>query len=305
MEESHVGIVVANNQSRPLEFWVEVLEDAPVQLDDLITLELKNPINPEKRVRVFAVIDDIVDHVEGLQFPGDTEAFTQGYTFGRPTIMAHARVTRYTPDVLRPPRAGDKAYLAKGELLKQAMYVDQMANPLPIGVLRNGQPAYLNYDFVNGVAGAHINISGISGVATKTSFALWTLYSILNSKREGGGYVDEARSKTKAIIFNVKGTDLFFLDKPNRLYQEKEARITVEMGVRQSRYEVAKLPPAPFERVAIRTPAAPHNQQPGGARGRREPAHPICVDAPGVLSATDAADDVCARPRQPEPQVSH
>src|SRR5690606_37922670 len=165
---SVVGIVLANDRSRPLEFWFKLDELSRVQLDELVAVDVFNPFNPDRPVTVYAVVDDLIDSVEGLAFPGDTELLEQGASYGRRILMAHARVLRFVPDVLRPPRPGAPVRLALGDDLAKALYVDRMRDSaLPVGVLRNGQPAYLNYDFLCGVAGGHVNISGVSGVATK------------------------------------------------------------------------------------------------------------------------------------------
>ena len=52
-----------------------------------------------------------------------------------------------------------------------------MERRLPAGLGRDGSPIYLNLDFLDGTRGAHVSISGISGVATKTSYALFLLHS--------------------------------------------------------------------------------------------------------------------------------
>jgi len=46
-----------------------------------------------------------------------------------------------------------------------------------VGLARR-RAIYLNLEFLDGTRGGHVSISGISGVATKTSFALFLLYSI-------------------------------------------------------------------------------------------------------------------------------
>lgn len=261
MDKHIVGMILANDKSRPLEFWVKLDEDARVQLDELLAVEVANPFNPGVPVTVYAVVDDLVDSVEGLTFPGDTELLEQGASYGRRILMAHARVLRFTPDVLRPPRPGAQVRLAVGGDLRKALYVDRMKEAaLPVGVLRNGQPAYLNYEFLSGVAGGHVNISGISGVATKTSFATWMLYSVLNARREGDGqFVASNRAGVKGVIFNVKGTDLLYLDKPNSRFVEDERAYCAEAGLSvESRYEVLGLPAQPFERVATRMPPRPN-----------------------------------------------
>ena len=56
-----------------------------------------------------------------------------------------------------------------------------MKSRLPIGLGRDGLPMYLNLDFVDGTRGAHVNISGISGVATKTTYATFLLYGLFHS----------------------------------------------------------------------------------------------------------------------------
>ena len=85
-----------------------------------------------------------------------------------------------------------------------------MKSRLPIGLGRDGSPMYLNLEFLDGTRGAHVNISGISGVATKTTYATFLLYGLFHSGVLGA----EARN-TKALIFNVKGEDLLFLDHEN------------------------------------------------------------------------------------------
>ena len=56
-----------------------------------------------------------------------------------------------------------------------------MDQRLPAGLSRDDEPLYLDLDFLDGTRGAHVNISGVSGVATKTSYATFLLYSLFNS----------------------------------------------------------------------------------------------------------------------------
>ena len=83
----------------------------------------------------------------------------------------------------------------------QALYFDQMDRKVPVGLGRDGAPIYLNLDFLDGTRGAHVSISGISGVATKTSFALFLLHSLFRSgvlgtpggQRQGAGLLRQGR----------------------------------------------------------------------------------------------------------------
>ena len=71
---------------------------------------------------------------------------------------------------------------------------------VPGGASRNGEPLFANFEFINGQRGAHVNISGVSGVATKTSYATFLLHSLFTS-----GVLGSAVVNTRALIFNVKG----------------------------------------------------------------------------------------------------
>src|SRR2546430_15793674 len=117
-----------------------------------------------------------------------------------------------------------------------------MEQPVPLGAGRDGAPVFLNFEFLNGQRGAHVSISGISGVATKTSFATFLLYSVFRS-----GVLGAEAANTKALIFNVKGEDLLFLDHPNSRLTES----TVDG------YATLGLAAQPFPDVAVYAPPRP------------------------------------------------
>ncbi|MCS7083692.1 MAG: ATP-binding protein, partial [Aquificaceae bacterium] len=108
----------------------------------------------------------------------------------------------------------------------------------PAGVDRFGNVVYANLNFVNGKDGAHISISGMSGVATKTSYGLFLLYSIFNSVKDP--------SRVGALIFNVKGKDLLWLDKKNKNLKPQDVELYKSMGLK----------PEPFKDVDFYT--SPH-----------------------------------------------
>ena len=127
----------------------------------------------------------------------------------------------------------------RGAERDHALLFDAMDRKLPIGLGRDGEPLYANVDFLDGTRGAHVSISGVSGVATKTTYATFLLYSMFHS-----GVLGTEAANTKALIFNVKGEDLLFLDHRNiRLDADAEAR-----------YAKLGLPAGPFESVAVKAP---------------------------------------------------
>ena len=105
----------------------------------------------------------------------------------------------------------------------------------------------LDLDFIDGTKGAHVNISGISGVATKTSYATFLLYSLFNS-----GVLGASATNTKGLIFNVKGEDLLFLDYPNTKLDDEQ----------RGRYVPLGLEAAPFKSVRVLAP--PRKGDPNG-----------------------------------------
>ena len=66
-------------------------------------------------------------------------------------------------------------------------------------------PLYVDGDYLLGPEAGHLNITGMSGLSTKTSHALFTISSTFQTVKD---------KKVAALMFNVKGADLLFLDKP-------------------------------------------------------------------------------------------
>ncbi len=253
-----IGMVLGTEDATPLQFWFGVMDGCKVQLDDVVAVDVSDPSGSGEIVNFYGVVDEVRRRFEGVQFDGDTELVSSGLMPANIAYAAHVLVTRVEPEDFIPPSPGDHVRLATGEALGKALYLDNMDAPLPAGVLRNGEPGYLNFDFINGTKGAHINISGISGIATKTSYALFLLYSIFNAqnrKRDKPTSLLEDPNASKAIIFNVKGEDLLFLDKPNSDFAEAEGRWQSKRRSARTRYEILDLPAKPFGSVGLHAPA--------------------------------------------------
>jgi uncharacterized protein len=248
-----VGIVLGTRDAAPLEFWVGVNDGQMLQLDDIVVMKTKKPLTGSSDfINFYGVVDSVRKLHEGVQFDSDTKLALEGTIPVNVSYAAHVIVTRVDPEEFIPPHPGDEVYHAMGVDLEMALYRDRMETTLPAGVLRNGQPAMLNFAFLNGENGAHVNISGVSGVATKTSYALFLLYSLFNSEALG-----LERANSKALIFNVKGQDLMFLDQVNSRFAEKEGKISTARGIKTDRYTACGLPIMPFQDVQFLAPPAP------------------------------------------------
>lgn len=205
-----VGRVLGTEEATPLKFWVAVTTGAYLQLDDVVVTTRELP--GRDPVTIAGVVTQVRARHEGAQFDSDVFAIAEGMLPAQVQEAAEITTTRVDPEVYVPPAPGAVVRRAEGAERASALYFDQMERKTPIGLGRDGEPLFLNAEFLDGTRGAHVSISGISGVATKTSFATWMLYSVFRSGVLGGA---GETANTKALIFNVKGEDLLFLDHPN------------------------------------------------------------------------------------------
>ena len=248
-ESEPVGFVIGTEDSTPLNFWVGVREDSYLQLDDAVVVDTEVP--GRGTVRISGIVQQVRARHEGAQFDTDVFLVDRGVLPVETAVAAEVVATRFEPELFVPPRPGLVAARARGSERDHAMYFDQMERRLPAGLSRDGDPVYLDLDFLDGTKGAHVNISGVSGVATKTTYALFLLYGLFHSDVLG-----DYRANTKAIVFNVKGEDLMWLDRPN-------ARLTDDA---RRDYEQLGLPVRPFDSVGLWAPAR------AGAGGQALPA---------------------------------
>src|SRR5690606_3506758 len=182
------------------------------------------PDAPEP-VTIAGVVTAVRARHEGAQFESDVFAIADGMLPAQVQEAAEVTTTRVDPEVYVPPSPGAPVYRATGEAREAALHFDRMKRQVPIGSGRDGAPVYLNADFLDGTRGAHVSISGVSGVATKTSFATFLLYSVFHSGELGGDGIN-----ARALIFNVKGEDLNFLDHPNTALDDDTRAAYARLG---------------------------------------------------------------------------
>lgn len=145
-----------------------------------------------------------------------------------------ARVVCNTNDIYTPVLDGQQVSLCDEEDIKTALGLSEkdVKNPLVCGYLQmyKGEETkrvkvILNSHFLVGPDGAHINVSGISGLAAKTSYSMFLLKIIQSKFRTENG-------ETAALVFfNVKGRDLMAIDEPNPDLSQKDKDIYKELGI--------------------------------------------------------------------------
>jgi hypothetical protein len=145
-----------------------------------------------------------------------------------------AKVVGNTEGIFTPVLDGHIVSLAEEEDIKKALGLDEIKNKLPCGYIDMYEPpnniripVHFNSHFLIGPEGAHLNISGISGLASKTSYAMFLLKAIqcqfLQNNREN--------ESVAFVILNVKGKDLVAIDEQNKDLEQKDIAIYEMLGL--------------------------------------------------------------------------
>lgn len=177
------------------------------------------------------------------------------------TNVAKVTILANNGEIYMPVQSDRVVFFASPEGISEALGIDTMAekNRIPAGLIKmsNGATtvAYLDQEFILGPEGAHINISGISGLATKTSFAMFVLQSVLQKAQKTKDEDNSPLSERIAvIILNVKQGDLLQIDQPNDHPPNVEQ---MEM------WEAMGMKPGPFNKVHYLLPRSNNPGMPG------------------------------------------
>jgi len=247
-----LGRVVATerrpNTPHEFHFWTAI--DSPVGIGTIVRVDGAHPM------------DGQIPHIYGIVVEGFSYTDLQSPMHdvmghdGSPTTAGFAATERaeirlYTAAVLRQipeeplqPVPMGQVFLADEADVQVALrmdsYLREGANTgIPVGVYRAGGTdavIYLDADFLLGPEAAHLNITGVSGLATKTSAVEWLLASLFK-------HFPDDKGSIAAVCFNVKGPDLCYLDQPGKVEASDEVL-----------YEKLGVEPQPFESVQYFAP---------------------------------------------------
>lgn len=161
-------------------------------------------------------------------------------------------------DIYIPVQNDSRVYLATKEEIEAALGLKDVKNPITCGYIEMYSntdnesdkvklPVNLNSEFLIGPEGAHLNISGISGLAAKTSYAMFLLKSIQ----------DKAIKNDENIAFvflNVKGKDLLSIDEIATQYKPQKLKNI------EDEYKDLGLDVTPFKNVQYFYPFERNNE---------------------------------------------
>lgn len=187
----------------------------------------------------FGVVEEISHLTDGASFLagfissdfGEVDAKSYTNRIGMNYIKA--KVVGNTKNIYTPVLDGAIVTLADANDVTKALGLENTKNPLPCGIIEmyEGEdkikiPVNFNSHFLIGPEGAHLNISGISGLASKTSYAMFLLKNIQER------YLKEVKDESVAFVFlNVKGRDLLAIDEPNEELPENDKKMYEELGI--------------------------------------------------------------------------
>jgi uncharacterized protein len=247
-----LGRVVATERrpNTPHEFHFWTALDSPVGIGTIVRVDGRDPVNgiiPQ----IFGVVTegfswtDLASPLHDVMgFDGSPDGETLQPTRRAEIRLYTAAVLRHIPEEPLQPVPMGTVFLADEADVAVALRMDGYLKEgartgIPIGVYRAGgteAPIYLDADFLLGPEAAHLNITGVSGLATKTSAVEWLLQSIFT-------HFPAQKGSVAAVCFNVKGPDLCFLDQPGEIDDADRAL-----------YERCGVSPEPFADVRYFAP---------------------------------------------------
>lgn len=190
---------------------------------------------------------------------GDVDSHPITHRIGMNYVKA--RIIGNSKNVYIPVLNGEGVYIAEKAEVSEALGLSTIKNPVPCGYLEMYQGAEeservklcVNVDsrYLIGPEGAHLNISGISGLAAKTSYAMFLLKGIQDKCLNAVEPDDD--EDVAFVIFNVKGKDLLAIDEPNEFNNESEKEETYAL------YKELGMTTKPFQNVHYYYPYSTKN----------------------------------------------
>ena len=237
-------------------------EKNPSTIDDFYFWTKQNLIlNPFDVVKVshiqgsvsYGVIEEISHITDTANFLadyvsndfGDVTAEENTHRIGMNYVKA--KVIGNTGNIYIPLINNSKVELADEHEVAEALGLSNVKNPVTCGYLEmyTGEedsitlPVKMDSRYLIGPEGAHLNISGISGLAAKTSYSMFLLKAIQDKCLQSEDEDDDVAF----VLFNVKGKDLLALDEPNEFESEEEKKSTYAL------YEHLGMSTEPFRNV--------------------------------------------------------
>jgi len=193
-----------------------------------------------KGTRTVGIVTEILSPTDSASHLSDFVSHDFGKPLAEPyverlsSMVAEINVLRNTGfqqggrqvEIMMPVPGDMKVYFADDKDIRFAMGTDQfLGTEIPAGVIyqSNGTivPVSLDSAYLLGPEGAHVNASGISGLATKTSYLMFLTLAVYQ----------KLSKQVAFIIFNVKQADLLHIDEEGEELEEEDYKLYELLGL--------------------------------------------------------------------------
>src|SRR4030042_1376522 len=221
-------------------FWLS--NDIIVNPFDIVEVEQVAPDNKNSKTYGLVTIlehrTDAPNHLANFISSNFGSLAEEPNTPRQGTTVAKVNVLSNNANVYMPVPNERLVRFADAKGIEEALGIDQMEvkNRVPAGLISmsNGASAvaYIDRRYVLGPESAHINISGISGLATKTSYAMFVIQSLLQKTDDP--------TKMAVIIMNVKQADLLHIDEHGLELPAEQKEMWEKLGLEAKPFETGQ-----------------------------------------------------------------
>jgi hypothetical protein len=217
----YVGVITISKETpvRGARIYADITDES-VREGDVVTIASQDgsplAIGVISSIEVFSAIERFEEASLSIRM-------LQGQMRQRPTTPHLFRKASINILIKLKDFSLDKAHILKlperddVDILWRALIPDARKRVLA-GFIKGREllPAFYHSDFLLGPEGAHLNVGGISGLAAKTSYIRFLMYSLLD-------YMERTGDSIYIVVFNVKRLDFLGLHRIPDSKEELEA----------------------------------------------------------------------------------
>lgn len=225
-----IGVTSATERdpitSDKFNFWMASNRTVAINISDIVAIPEDDNSTTFGQVIGIERYTDSVSHISNFISSDFGKPDNVPPTQRIKMVLVRCGVIINTRNKKSPIETGLPVYYASPEGIEKAFGFKDYESPIPAGIFTNGDGektiVKLDSKFVLGKEGAHLTVSGISGLATKTSYVMFLLQSIIQKTQ-----------RIAAVIFNVKSDDLLYIDRenPSNKFNDHEKLKYQQLGI--------------------------------------------------------------------------
>lgn len=258
-----IGKVLATekNPSTMEEFYFWTKPDLILNPFDVVKVEHINDSITYGVIEEISHITDTANFLSDFISNDFGELNTSFFTNRVSMNYVKAKIIGNSQNIYIPVLNSKEVCIANKEEVLFALGLNTIKNPIPCGYIEMYQGAditdrikicvNIDSNFLIGPEAAHLNISGISGLAAKTSYAMFLLKAIQDKNLNLQSEEDD--TDVAFVIFNVKGKDLLAIHEENLFENSEEEKEVFQL------YKEMGMSTRPFKNVHYYYPYSDNN----------------------------------------------